>query len=141
MNSWKRLPSIGLILLVAACRSTQATTVPISQAPPAATVMPTLAPGELVKFSGDTFAASNAFQLAEKTMVEVSWQYAGTGPFAVWLVNDSENLEDPAFARILVKDAHGASSEAVQYELIAGEYTVEIEQADGPWTVRVRLLP
>lgn len=151
MNSWKHLLWIGLISLAAACQTGPAsrTGASTTQSPSSiagdramtATMTATLAPGELAKFSGDTWAASSAFKLADKRMVEISWQYSGTGPFAVWLVNDSEDLEDAAFARILVKDTVGASSESVQYELIAGEYTVEIEQADGPWTVRVRLLP
>ncbi len=115
-----------------------------TEPPAAATEAPaadaTLAPGELVKFSGEGFAPSDTFHLDAQANVEIAWEYTGSTQFAMWLVNDTEELTDPSLFRVLIEDAPGSTSESAQFTLEPGDYHLEVEQADGPWTVTVRSL-
>ena len=140
---------IAILLAAAACRPPSPAAAPPTPAaapsnpaaaPPspagsAGATGPAQSPGELVKFSGDDSAISNPFHLDVASGVDISWQYAGSGRFALWLVNDTEDLADPNLFRILIKEGEGTSNETVQYRLDPGDYHLEVEWADGPWTV------
>jgi hypothetical protein len=95
----------------------------------------------LVSFSGAASAVSDAFHLPVAGAVEVSWQYTGRGHFAVWLVNVSEALADPAYDRQLVVDTDDDTVGAAGFQLIAGDYTLEVEEAAGPWVIAVEPRP
>jgi hypothetical protein len=92
--------------------------------------------GEMVKLSGDSFATSDIFRFSADTTLDVTWYYTGTAPFAQWLINASENVTDPNYDRILVDDVTGPHAGTAKEKIIAGDWTVQVEQADGPWTVQ-----
>jgi hypothetical protein len=100
-----------------------------------------MAIGQIVTLTGDSFATSDPVMLATATTLNVRWAYTGTAPFALWLINVSEVVSDPNFDRILVDDVTGPHAGSVQEKLIAGEWTLQVEQADGPWTVELKPEP
>ena len=151
-----RLAPVLLALLAAACQSTGPA--PTSPAPtslaPAATASepapPATSPSgaaeatdspaggaEVVKLAGDTYMDSEVFSLDVETALQVKWEYTGAGFFALWILNAGEEVTDPAYDRILVTQSDGATSGSADYALVPGDYLMQIEQADGPWTVEV----
>lgn len=138
----------GVALLVwaaAACGSAKpsasASATPIP-APPAVAATGTaagdFAAGGGYKLAGDTWFNSEAIKLDTETTLKIAWDYKGQGPFAIWLVNTAEEVLDPNYDRILITDAPGATSGSTEQNLIPGEYELEVELADGPWTVEIR---
>ncbi len=152
MQAWKLSVAAALLMAVAACRpplppaptsdqaaQPQPAGATAAPATPAA-AQPAAEGEELVKFSGAADAASNAFHLNADSPVEISWDYTGDGLFALWLVNDTEDLEDSSLYRVLIKESTGGSQESAQYTLSSGDYHLEVEMAGGPWTVQVKAL-
>ncbi len=107
-------------------------------ASPSSAPIPTVAAGQVVKLAGNSYITSDPFRLTADTTLDVSWNYTGTAPFALWLVNVSENLTDPNYDRILVDDVTGPHTGTRQEKVIAGDWTVQVEQATGPWTVEFK---
>jgi len=68
--------------------------------------------------------------------LDITWNYTGTAPFALWLINVSENVTDPNYDRILVDDVTGPHAGTAKQKIIAGDWTVQVEQAAGPWAVQ-----
>lgn len=144
------IASLSILCAGAACGSSP-TAAPVSTLPatdssptqadltanPAATV----GAGEVVKLSGDTFTTSDPFHISSDTVLEITWNYTGSGAFALWLVNVSEEVTDPQYDRMLIADVDGPPAGAAQQAVIAGDYVVQIEQADGPWTVEIKAAP
>lgn len=95
----------------------------------------TVAAGEVVKLFGNSFTTSDTYRFSADTTLDVSWVYTGTAPFALWLINVSENVTDPKYDRILIDDITGPHSGSAKEGIIAGDWTVQVEQAQGPWTV------
>lgn len=107
-----------------------------------ATADPTLTTANLLEFSGSTFTNTDPFHLSAPGKIEVSWQNLGTGQLSVWIDNNDEFATDPNYDHILVKniDNTKASGQA-DISLITGNYVVDVEIADGPWKITVKLLP
>jgi hypothetical protein len=61
----------------------------------------------VVKLSGDSFSTSDPFRFNADTALDVTWNYTGAAPFALWLVKVSEDVTDPRYDRILVDDVTG----------------------------------
>lgn len=102
----------------------------------------TLASGTPLALSGDTFSTSDPFHIASPAKINVAWQYSGKGQFSVWIENNSEFSVDPKYDRILIKNIDDTqSSGQSDIDLIAGDYVVNVEIADGPWQVTVKLNP
>jgi len=125
---------------VATATSTQATAAPTTDANPTdANITPgsvrTVAAGEVVKWSGVSFATSDIYRFSADTTLDITWNYTGTAPFALWLINASDIVTDPNYDRILVDDITGPHSGSAKTKIIAGDWTVQVEQAEGPWTV------
>jgi hypothetical protein len=112
---------------------TQAVLTPI----PAAT----MGAGEVVKLSGDSFTTSDPFHIGSDTVLEIAWNYTGSGPFALWLINVSEEVTDPQYDRMLIADVDSPPAGTAQQAVIAGDYVVQVEQAEGPWTVEIKIAP
>ena len=89
--------------------------------------------------SGDSYTTSDPFRFHADTALDVAWNYTGTAPFALWLVNVSEDVTDPRYDRILVDDVTGPHAGSAKTQIIAGDWTVQVEQAEGPWTVEITL--
>ena len=85
--------------------------------------------------SGDTFTTSDPFRFGADATLEITWNYTGTAPFALWLINVSVEVTDPKYDRILINDITGPHSGTATEGIIAGDWAVQVEQADGPWTV------
>jgi hypothetical protein len=141
----------SLSILLAACSSPTPSPTPAPTAagtvsgPTQAALTPlpavTTAAGEVVKLSGDTFTTSDPFHIDGATTLEITWNYTGSGPFALWLINESEEVTDPQYDRMIITDVNGAPSGTAQQAVIAGDYAVQVEQADGPWTVDIKVAP
>jgi hypothetical protein len=136
MRAWKAW--VWIALLLAACGRPPLPPAGPTAAPTAGLDAAGPVPGELVKFSGDTIGISEPFHLDVTSTVDITWEYAGSGPFALWLVNDTEELTDPSLFRVLIKQAEGASAETTQFRLEPGDYHLEVELAEGQWTVLAR---
>ena len=95
----------------------------------------TVAAGEVVKWSGNSFATSDTYRFSADTTLDITWNYTGTAPFALWLINASDIVTDPNYDRILVDDVSGPHAGSAKTKIIAGDWTVQVEQAEGPWTV------
>jgi len=144
------LASLAILWAAAACGGSQTAT-PVSTLPAAdssptqvdltANPAATVGAGEVVKLAGDTFTTSDPFHISSDTVLEITWNYTGSGPFALWLVNVSEEVTDPQYDRMLIADVDGPPAGATQQAVIAGDYVVQIEQADGPWTVEIKAAP
>jgi hypothetical protein len=100
-----------------------------------------MGPGEVVKLSGDSFTTSDPFHIGSDTVLEITWNYSGNGPFALWVLNVSEEVTDPLYDRMLITDVDGPPAGTAQQAVIAGDYAVQVEQADGPWTVEIKASP
>ena len=147
------LASLSICLAAAACGGgpTAASPTPVSSLPvtdsgPTQAVLTpipaaTIGAGEVVKLSGDSFSISDPFHIASDTVLEIAWNYTGSGPFALWLLNMSEEVTDPQYDRMLITDVDGPPSGTAQQSVIAGDYVVQVEQADGPWTVEINVVP
>jgi hypothetical protein len=98
----------------------------------------TVAAGEVVKLAGDSFTTSDSYRFNADTTLDITWNYTGTAPFALWLVNVSEVVTDPNYDRILINDVTGPHAGSAQTKIIAGDWTVQVEQGEGPWTVEVK---
>jgi hypothetical protein len=142
--------NLSILFALAACasRPTPTPTSAVTQAvssptAPSLTPIPavTVAPGEVVKLSGDTFTTSDPIHIDAATTLAISWNYTGSGPFALWLINVGEEVSDPQYDRMLIVDVDGPPSGAAQQPVIAGDYAVQVEQAEGPWTVEVTIVP
>ncbi|MEP7356370.1 MAG: hypothetical protein ABI847_03970 [Anaerolineales bacterium] len=141
----------SLSLLFAACSSPTPSPTPLATAggtvssPTQAAKTPipavTMAAGEVVKLSGDTFTTSDPFHMDGAATLAITWNYTGSGPFALWLINVSEEVTDPQYDRMLITDVDGAPSGTATQAVIAGDYAVQVEQADGPWTVDIKVAP
>ena len=142
--------SLAILWTAVACGSSP-TAAPVSTLPAAVssptqadlTPIPaaTVGAGEVVKLAGDTFTTSDPFHISSDTVLEITWNYTGSGAFALWLVNVSEEVTDPQYDRMLIADVDGPPAGATQQAVIAGDYVVQIEQADGPWTVEIKAAP
>jgi hypothetical protein len=139
--------SLAILLSAAACKSPTATPTPAAtvSGPGQATATPrpavTAGPGEVVKLAGDTFTTSDPFHIDANTTLQITWNYTGSGPFALWLVNVSEEVTDPLYDRMIITDVDGPPSGTAQQAVIPGDYTVQVEQAEGPWTVDINVAP
>jgi len=98
----------------------------------------TVAAGEVVKLSGDSFATSDTYHFDADTTLEITWTYTGTAPFALWLVNVSDVVTDPNYDRVLIDDITGPHAGTTKTKIIAGDWTVQVEQGEGPWTVEFK---
>ena len=98
----------------------------------------TVAAGEVVKLSGNSFATSDTYRFSADTTLEITWNYTGTAPFALWLVNVSDVVTDPNYDRILIDDVTGPRTGSSKTKIIAGDWTVQVEQGEGPWTVEFK---
>jgi hypothetical protein len=142
--------SLAILWAAAACGSSP-TAAPVSTLPAAvssptqadltANPAATVGAGEVVKLAGDTFTTSDPFHISSDTVLEITWNYTGSGPFALWLLNVSEEVTDPQYDRMLIADVDGPPAGAAQQAVIAGDYVVQIEQANGPWTVEIKSAP
>lgn len=143
---------LSILLVAAACSSPAPQ--PTAPAPTAAgtvsgptqavlTPLPavTLAAGEVVKLAGDTFTTSDPFHIDADTTLEITWKYTGSGPFALWVINMSAEVTDPQYDRMIITDVDGAPAGTARQAVIVGDYAVQVEQADGPWTVEIKLAP
>ena len=144
------LASLAILWAAAACggspTATPVSTLPAADSSPTqadltANPAATVGAGEVVKLAGDTFTTSDPFHISSDTVLEITWNYTGSGPFALWLVNVSEEVTDPQYDRMLIADVDGPPAGATQQAVIAGDYVVQIEQADGPWTVEIKAAP
>jgi hypothetical protein len=119
--------------------STLAAASPTPPSPTEADITPAagtpVAAGEVVKLAGNSFTTSDTYTFGADTTLDVTWNYTGTAPFALWLVNASDVVTDPNFDRILVNDVTGPHSGTSKTKIIAGDWQVQVEQAEGPWTV------
>ena len=98
----------------------------------------TVAAGEVVKLAGDSFTTSDTYRFNADTTLDITWNYTGTAPFALWLVNVSDVVTDPNYDRILINDVTGPHTGSSQTKIIAGDWTVQVEQGEGPWTVEFK---
>jgi hypothetical protein len=134
------VPATALVPTNVAVTATGAAQTPgASASPTGAGITPdsvrTVAAGEVVKLFGNSFTTSDTYRFSADTTLDVSWVYTGTAPFALWLINVSENVTDPKYDRILIDDITGPHSGSAKEGIIAGDWTVQVEQAQGPWTV------
>lgn len=144
------IASLSIFWAAAACgdggtATPVSTPVPTVSSPTEAVLTPipaaAVGAGEVVKLSGDTFTTSDPFHISADTTLEITWNYTGSGPFALWLLNVSEEVTDAQFDRMLIVDVDGPPAGTTRQAVIAGDYSVQIEQADGPWTVEVKAAP
>jgi hypothetical protein len=98
-----------------------------------------VAAGEVVKLSGDSFATSDTYRFGADTTLDINWAYTGTAPFALWLVNASDVAIDPQYYRILINDVTGPHTGSAKTKIIVGDWTIQVEQGEGPWTVEFKL--
>ncbi len=116
---------------------------PIATLAAASTAAPTTTPGpvpvELINASAPSGGyASDTIHLARDTTLKVNWTQDSQGLFALWVIYDGEaNLADPSLNRILVENTTAPSTGSKQYQLPAGDWYLEVEDSQGPWTVVV----
>lgn len=121
-----------MTLGLSACAFMQGTPTPIP------TPTPTLAPNELVKAYGTKPYLSSKLTLDSETSIHITWTQSGKGLFAIWFIYSSvPNLPDPTLYRILVENTTQPSQGSKTYLIPAGEWLLQVEQANGPWSVVV----
>ncbi len=99
---------------------------------------PTLAPNELIKAYGTKPYLSSKLTLAVETSITITWTQSSKELFAIWFLYDGTlNLSNPALYRILVENTTQPSQGAKPYLIPAGEWLLQVEQANGPWSVVV----
>ncbi len=119
------------------------TLAPSATLAPAATAAPTPTPGpapvELINAAAPSGGyASDTIHFAHDTTLRVDWTQDSHGLFALWVIYDGEaNLADPSLNRILVENTTAPSTGSKQYQPPAGDWYLEVEDSQGPWTVVV----
>lgn len=130
----KRLITLTILIAfgLSACAFIQGSPTPIP------TPTPTLAPNELVKAYGTKPYLSSKLTLASETSITITWTQSSKELFAIWFLYDSTpNLPNPALYRILVENTTQPSQGAKTYLIPAGDWLLQVEQANGPWSVVV----
>ena len=137
------IAALAVLTVCSACGSVTPTPQPTQLLTPTAAVIK-LGPDTLLNFSGNTFLNSDPFKMAAPGRVLVIWENkaASPGDLAIWLDNNDDFPTDPNYDRLLVKnvDDHRAAGQS-EINLIAGTYVVDVEIADGPWQITVKLVP
>ncbi len=124
--------TILILLVLSACGFMPATPTPLP------TPTPTLAPNELIKAYGTKPYLSPKLTLAVETSITITWTQSSKGLFAIWFIYDSEtNLPNPALHRTLVENTTQPSQGSKTYLIPAGDWLLQVEQANGPWSVVV----
>jgi len=137
--------ALAVLMICSACDPATPTSLPTQAATSVAATQVTtsnLSAESPLSFSGDNFTTTDPFHVSVPQKVTVAWQYTGSGQFSLWVENNSEFSTDPAYDRILIKDAaaSGTSGQS-EIDLIAGDYVVDVELADGPWQVTLTVKP
>jgi hypothetical protein len=146
----KKIIPVVFLLLLTAC-SNSATAVPATEAGPAPTlpvnadatlppldVMPaTPALREILSVSKIGPGSSEPFVLSELSMIRVNWQQSSSGPFELAILNADPTQADTPYGKVVFESTTGPSARFSDYEFMAGQYTVVVEKADGPWNVWV----
>ena len=125
-----------LIALVTACSAEK----PAGEAPasvePAGTAVPTVLPGELFRDSGEGVGvAEGTFTLDQDARIRMSWEQSSQDRFILVLFNLDPEMEDTPFGRVTFEYVVGPSKGHNDWDLVAGEYGIEVQEGDGPWKV------
>jgi hypothetical protein len=121
-----------MTLVLSACAFMPGTPTPLP------TPTPTLAPNELIKAYGTKPYLSSKLTLAAETSITITWTQSSKELFAIWFLYDGTvNLPNPALYRLLVENTTQPSQGAKTYLIPAGDWLLQVEQANGPWSVVV----
>jgi hypothetical protein len=146
----KRIIAFVVVLILAACSNPAGS----SGTPTLHEITPSLTPtlpsmglvpvtpatSEFMSISGTGPGSSGPFAITEKSMVRVNWQQSSIGKFLLSVVNTDSAQAGTPYGRIVFESVIGPSAMSSDYELIAGQYTISVEMADGPWKVWVQYL-
>jgi len=103
--------------------------------PPGATIA-----GELLRLSGNAPFTSTPFRLESKTFLRVYWRQASQGKFQLSIVNLDQSQMGTPYGKVTFESTAGPSSFWGDYEFIAGDYVVSVENADGPWEIWIQVI-
>ena len=141
-----------VVFLLAACSSPTASSatpdlqatakvaLPTPTLPPMNLVPVVPATSELANVSGSGIGSSESFMISEKSVVRVNWQQASTGKFVLKIVNNDPAQAGTPYGEVTFDVSTGSSTGSLDYEFIPGQYTIKIEEADGPWKVWIELV-
>jgi len=146
----KKIIAFFVVLILAACSNPAGSSVTPSLPEGTPTITPTLpsldlvpvtpAAGDLISISGTGPATSEPFTITGKSMVRVNWQQSSIDRFLLAVVNTDSAQAGTPYGRIVFESVIGPSAMSSDYELIAGQYTIAVDMADGPWKVWVQYL-
>ncbi|MBI4772249.1 MAG: hypothetical protein HY784_17960 [Chloroflexi bacterium] len=96
---------------------------------------------ELLRLSGTGPLTGEPFTLSVETGLRVIWNQSSTGEFVLTLENQDPAEADGPYGSVTYELAVGPSAGSADYTYIPGKYVVKVEKADGPWEVRVEVVP
>lgn len=103
------------------------------------TISPATLISEIVSFSGDS-AQSQTFSLNSETSIRVYWNQVSKKSFLLSTTNLDPNLANSPDRSIVFESYVGPSSGCADATLSAGNYQINIENADSSWTVWVQTI-
>ncbi|MBA4384992.1 MAG: hypothetical protein C0410_09665 [Anaerolinea sp.] len=144
---------IVLLLLLSACipstdtidntSPTAATVTPEVSTKNVACVFETISPAdvirEIVNISGDAPKSEN-FSLDSETTIRVYWNQTSKENFLLSTINLDPKLSDSPERKIAFESYVGPSSGCNDATISAGQYQVNVKDADGPWAVLIQAI-
>lgn len=103
-----------------------------------AVVRPTQGPYELYRVAGEGSPfVSQPIRLATDATLRINWNQSGQGKFILSLANRDPALQSTPYGRVIFELSVGPSNGSGEYSFVAGEYVLQVEEADGAWEVWV----
>lgn len=85
-------------------------------------------------------ASSAPFSIPEEGMYRINWQQASAGKFVLTVIHTDPAQAGTPYGSVTFESTQGPSARSSDYDFIAGEYKIVVEQADGPWKVWVEYI-
>ena len=96
-------------------------------------------PDELFRVSGQGVSvADETFTLDEVMRIRLHWQQSSEGKFVLVLFNLDPQMEETPYGRVTFEYIIGPSEGYSDWDLVAGEYSVEVTEGDGSWEVWIQ---
>ena len=96
-------------------------------------------PGEFFRISGQgAGVADETFTLDEEMRIRLHWQQSSQGKFVLVLFNLDPQMEETPYGRVTFEYVIGPSEGYSDWDLVAGEFGIEVIEGDGPWDVWVQ---
>ncbi len=98
-----------------------------------------LVPGNTITASGQGPAASEPIVFGQDAVILFKWTQSSRETFVLYLKNNDLGKANTPYSQLNLDSVTGPSEHELATSLPAGEYTLIIERADGPWDFTITM--